>query len=148
VLVTLVGQGLTFAPLVRALGCRADQADEARLRNQARIAAAEAGLARLETMRSEEHDDVDDQAIATLTAALRTRLDRYRTRLDVLSNADGGDIPLSPTYEAALRLRRAVIAAQREELLRWRDGNRLPDEGLRILERELDHEEGLLPSRR
>ena len=147
VLVTLVGQGLTFAPLVRALGCRADQADEARLRNHARIAAAEAGLARLETMQSEEHDDVDDQAIATLSAALRIRLDRYRTRLDVLSNADGGDIPLSPTYEAALRLRRAVIAAQREELLRWRDGNRLPDEGLRILERELDHEEGLLPSR-
>src|SRR3954471_11676955 len=148
VLVTLVGQGLTFAPLVRALGCRADQADEARLRNQARIAAAEAGLARLESLRSEKHDAVDDQAIATLRAALRTRLDRYRKRLDVLNTAEGGDIPLSPTYEANLRLRRAVIAAQREELLRWRDGARLPDEGLRILERELDHEEGLLPSRR
>jgi len=147
VLVTLVGQGVTFAPLVRALGCRADQADEARLRNQARIAAAEAGLARLDTMQDEEHDDVDDQAIATLRAVLRGRVERYRTRLDVLNTAEGGDIPLSPTYEAALRLRRAVIAAQREELLRWRDGARLPDEGLRILERELDHEEGLLPSR-
>jgi Na+/H+ antiporter len=147
VLVTLVGQGLTFAPLVRALGCRADQADEARLRNQARIAAVEAGLARLDSLQSEEHDAVDDQAIAALRAQLRTRLDRYRHRLDVLSTAEGGEIPLSPTYEAALRLRRAVIAAQREELLRWRDGARLPDEGLRILERELDHEEGLLPSR-
>jgi monovalent cation/hydrogen antiporter len=147
VLVTLVGQGLTFAPLVQALDCRADQADEARLRNQARIAAAEAGLARLDTMQSEEHDDVDDRAIATLRAQLTHRLDRYRKRLDVLETAEGGDIPLSPTYEAALRLRRAVIAAQREELLRWRDGARLPDEGLRILERELDHEEGLLPTR-
>jgi hypothetical protein len=147
VLVTLVGQGLTFAPLVRALGCRADQADEARLRNQARIAAAEAGLARLATLQEEQHDAVDDQAIATLRTQLRTRVDRYRRRLDVLSTAEGGDIPLSPTYEAALRLRRAVIAAQREELLRWRDGARLPDEGLRILERELDHEEGLLPRR-
>ncbi|WP_369138456.1 Na+/H+ antiporter [Modestobacter versicolor] len=147
VLVTLVGQGITFAPLVRALGCYADQADEARLRNQARIAAAEAGLARLEVMQSEEHDDVDEQALVTLRAQLRTRLDRYRTRLDVLNAAEGGDIPLSPTYEAALRLRRAVIGAQREELLRWRDAARLPDEGLRILERELDHEEGLLPAR-
>jgi Na+/H+ antiporter len=147
VLVTLVGQGLTFAPLVQALGCRADQADEARLRNQARIAAAEAGLARLDTLQSEEHDDVDDRALATLRAQLTHRLDRYRKRLDVLETAEGGDIPLSPTYEAALRLRRAVIAAQREELLRWRDGARLPDEGLRILERELDHEEGLLPAR-
>ena len=147
VLVTLVGQGVTFAPLVRALGCRADQADEARLRNEARIAAAEAGLARLETLREEEHDAVDDRAIASLQAQLTTRVDRYRKRLDLLSTAEGGDIPLSPGYEAALRLRRAVIAAQREELLRWRDGARLPDEGLRILERELDHEEGLLPPR-
>ena len=147
VLVTLVGQGLTFAPLVRALGCRADQADEARLRNQARIAAVEAGLARLQTMQEEEHDDVDDKAITLLRGQLSTRLDRYRRRLDLLSSAEGGDIPLSPGYEAALRLRRAVIAAQREELLRWRDGARLPDEGLRILERELDHEEGLLPPR-
>jgi Na+/H+ antiporter len=147
VLATLVGQGLTFAPLVRALGCRADQADEARLRNQARIAAVEAGLARLDTLQEEEHDDVDDHVIASLRTQLRTRLDRYRRRLDVLNTAEGGEIPLSPTYEAALRLRRAVIAAQREEMLRWRDGARLPDEGLRILERELDHEEGLLPTR-
>ena len=147
VLVTLVGQGITFAPLVRALGCRADQADEARLRNEARIAAVEAGLARLETLRSEEHDAVDDRAIVALQTQLTTRLDRYRKRLDLLNSAEGGEIPLSPGYEAALRLRRAVIAAEREELLRWRDGARLPDEGLRILERELDHEEGLLPKR-
>jgi monovalent cation/hydrogen antiporter len=38
-------------------------------------------------------------------------------------------------------------APQRDELLRWRDLGRLPDESLRILERELDHEEGLLPAR-
>lgn len=147
VLVTLVGQGITFAPLVRALGCRADQADEARLRNEARIAAVEAGLARLDTLQSEEHDAVDDRAIEAMRGQLTTRLDRYRKRLDLLNSAEGGEIPLSPGYEAALRLRRAVIAAEREELLRWRDGARLPDEGLRILERELDHEEGLLPKR-
>jgi CPA1 family monovalent cation:H+ antiporter len=147
VLVTLVGQGLTFAPVVRALGCRADQADAARLRNQARIAAAEAGLARLDALHEEEHDAVDEQVITSLRNQLRHRLDRDRRRLDVLRTAEGGEIPLSPTYEAGLRLRRAVIDAQREELLRWRDGARLPDEGLRILERELDHEEGLLPAR-
>ncbi|MFQ1002843.1 Na+/H+ antiporter [Modestobacter sp. SSW1-42] len=147
VLVTLVGQGVTFAPLVRALGCRADQADEARLRNEARIAAVEAGLARLDTLQSEEHDAVDDRAIEAMRTQLTTRLDRYRKRLDLLSTAEGGEIPLSPGYEAALRLRRAVIEAERQELLRWRDGARLPDEGLRILERELDHEEGLLPKR-
>jgi CPA1 family monovalent cation:H+ antiporter len=36
-----------------------------------------------------------------------------------------------------------VIEAQREELLRWRDSGMLTDEGLRVLERELDHEERL-----
>jgi monovalent cation/hydrogen antiporter len=65
-----------------------------------------------------------------------------------LEGAEGGEIPLSPHYEAAVRLRRAVIASQRQELLHWRDVGRLPDESLRILERELDHEERLLPSSR
>jgi CPA1 family monovalent cation:H+ antiporter len=147
VLVTLVGQGLTFAPLVRALGLRADAADQARLRNEARIAAVEAALRRLDEMEAEQHDDVDDRAIGALRTQLRTRLRRYRHRLDLLDSAEAGEIPLSPEYEAAVRLRRAVIEAQRGELLQWRDVGRLPDEGLRTLERELDHEEGLLPAR-
>ena len=147
VLVTLVGQGLTFAPLVRALGLRADEADQARLRNEARIAAVEAALHRLDEMEADRHDDADDRAITALRTQLRTRLNRYRHRLDLLDSAEAGEIPMSPEYEAAVRLRRSVIEAQRGELLRWRDVGRLPDEGLRTLERELDHEEGLLPSR-
>jgi CPA1 family monovalent cation:H+ antiporter len=147
VLVTLVGQGLTFAPLVRSLGLRADAADQARLRNEARIAAVEAALRRLDEMEAEQHDDVDDRVITALRTQLRTRLNRYRHRLDLLDSTEAGEIPLSPEYEAAVRLRRSVIEAQRGELLRWRDVGRLPDESLRTLERELDHEEGLLPSR-
>ncbi|MGY1692678.1 Na+/H+ antiporter [Geodermatophilus sp. SYSU D01105] len=148
VLVTLVGQGLTFAPLVRALGLRADEADQARLRNEARAASVEAGLRRLQELAAEQHDDVDDEAIETIRTQLQARLDRYRRRLDVLQGAEGGEVPMSPEYEAALRVRRAVLAAQREELVHWRDVGRLPDEGLRRLERELDHEEGRLPARR
>jgi monovalent cation/hydrogen antiporter len=149
VLVTLVGQGLTFAPLVRALGLRADEADQARLRNEARAASVEAGLRRLDALAAEQHDDVDDdEAIEGIRAQLQGRLDRYRRRLDVLQGAEGGEVPMSPQYEAALRVRRAVLDAQREELLHRRDVGRLPDEGLRRLERELDHEEGRLPTRR
>jgi NhaP-type Na+/H+ or K+/H+ antiporter len=147
VLVTLVGQGLTFAPLVRALGLRADEADQARLRNQARVAAAESALDRLDELETEEHDHAEDSAIGALRAQLEARLARYRRRLDLLQNAEAGEIPMSPQYEAAVRLRRSVIEAQRDELLRWRDVGRLPDESLRALERELDHEEGLLPQR-
>ena len=38
VVVTLVGQGLTFAPIARVLGVRADPADAALVRTQARAA--------------------------------------------------------------------------------------------------------------
>jgi CPA1 family monovalent cation:H+ antiporter len=146
VLVTLVGQGVTFAPLVRALGLRANAADQARLRNRARSAAVEAGLRRLEELEREQHDDVDDRAITSLRATLESRLSRYQLRLDALQNAEE-QIPYSPQYEAAARVTREVIGAEREELIRLRDVGRLPDAGLRVLERELDHQETLLPTR-
>lgn len=158
VLVTLVGQGLTFGPLVRALGLRADRADMARLRNQARSESVRAALARLDevgeqvregeaVVRAEGLEGVDAQSVAAMRDLLETRLARYRSRLDLLEDANADELPVSPRYEAALRLRRLVIDAQREELLRLRDAGRLPDEGLRVLERELDHEERLLPDR-
>jgi CPA1 family monovalent cation:H+ antiporter len=147
VLVTLVGQGLTFAPVVRALGLRANAADQARLRNQARSASVEAALARLDEIAEDAHDGADSHAVDTMRAMLQARLARYRGRLSLLAASDSDQVPVSPRYEAALRVRRAAIDAQREELLRWRDAGRLPDEGLRVLERELDHEERLLPDR-
>ncbi|QLQ39648.1 Na+/H+ antiporter [Micromonospora robiginosa] len=145
VLVTLVGQGLTFAPLVRRLGLRADEADQARVRNEARSAAVEAALARLDAVAAEEPDSAE--AVDTTRSQLLTRLARYRGRLDLIQQSRSSERPTSPEYETALRIRRATIDAQREELVRWRDAGRLPDEELRVLERELDHEELLLPKR-
>ena len=98
-------------------------------------------------MEAEQHDDVDDQAIAALRTQLRTRLAVTGTGWTCWTPPRPARSRCPREYEAALRLRRAVIEAQREELLRWRDVGRLPDEGLRALERELDHEEGLLPAR-
>ncbi|WP_243704915.1 sodium:proton antiporter [Micromonospora sp. KC723] len=51
VLGALLGQGLTFAPLTRTLGLRADETDQSRLRNEARSASVEAALARLDGCR-------------------------------------------------------------------------------------------------
>jgi Na+/H+ antiporter len=147
VLVTLVGQGLTFAPLVRALGLRANEADKVRLRNEARSASVQAALDRLDEIKHQQHDNVEDHAIDTMRKQLEHRLERYRRRLDLLDQADSDEVPRSPEYEAALQVRRSVIDAQRDELLRWRDADRLSDEELRVLERELDHEERLLPDR-
>jgi monovalent cation/hydrogen antiporter len=147
VLVTLIGQGLTFAPLVSRLGLRANEADKARQRNEARSASVRAALDRLDEIQHEQHDHVEDKAIENMRRLLGLRLERYRRRLDLLEKAESDEVPHSPQYEAALGVRRAVIDAQREELVRWRDAGRLSDEGLRVLERELDHEERLLPDR-
>jgi monovalent cation/hydrogen antiporter len=147
VLVTLIGQGLTFGPLVRRLGLRANQTDLARERNEARSASVQAALARLDEIQQQQHDHVEDKAIENMHRQLEQRLERYRRRLDLLEKSDSDQVPSSPQYEAALMVRRAVIDAQREELLRWRDAGRRNDDGLRVLERELDHEELLLPKR-
>ncbi|MFC4065761.1 Na+/H+ antiporter [Actinoplanes subglobosus] len=147
VLVTLVGQGLTFAPLVRWLGLRANQKDKARLRNEARSAAVQAALHRLDDIQEERHDNVEDEAIETMRRQLEVRMDRYRRRLDLLDQVESQEVPKSPQYEAALMVRQAVIDAEREELLRWRDAGRLADDNLRVLNRELDHEELVLPKR-
>ncbi|MFC7535505.1 Na+/H+ antiporter [Actinoplanes sp. GCM10030250] len=147
VLVTLVGQGLTFAPLVRWLGLRANHKDKARLRNEARSAAVRAALDRLDDIQEQQHDHVEVEAIETMRTQLEVRLDRYRRRLDLLEQVESHELPKSPQYEAALMVRQAVIDAEREELLRWRDAGRLEDDSLRVLNRELDHEELVLPKR-
>ncbi|MEV6299070.1 Na+/H+ antiporter [Actinoplanes sp. NPDC051861] len=147
VLVTLVGQGLTFAPLVRRLGLRANEKDKARLRNEARSAAVRAALDRLDDIQEQQHDNVEEEAMETMRRQLEVRLDRYRRRLDLLDQVESHELPKSPQYEAALMVRQAVIDAEREELLRWRDAGRLNDDSLRVLNRELDHEELVLPKR-
>jgi CPA1 family monovalent cation:H+ antiporter len=141
VLVTLIGQGLTFGPLLRKLKLRANIADQIRLRNQARTASVTAALARLDQLVEEE--GLAEKSAAPIRRNLGARKQRYRDRLSLLDDSMG--LLRSPEYEAAVRARRAVIDAQHEELLRWRDAGRLPDSSLRVLQRELDHEERTLP---
>jgi CPA1 family monovalent cation:H+ antiporter len=151
---------VTFGPIVRALGVGADPADAAALRNEARAAAAQAGLSRLDQITTEL--EVPGAALAGLRASLEGQLRRYQQagapdsatdsatdRTDGVDGTDGRDpaSPAGPDQEAVLDTRRAVIDAEREELLRWRDAGRLPDASLRILNRELDHEERTVTSR-
>lgn len=143
VLVTLVGQGLTFAPLLRRLGLRANESDEAQLRNEARLASIEAALTAVDDMSA--RGEITERITEAMRDNLNARAVRYRARIAVLQESDDGEIAWNPNYEAAVRARRAVIAAQHDELLRWRDSGRLPDTSLRKLQRELDHEERTLP---
>jgi Na+/H+ antiporter len=142
VLVTLLGQGTTFGPLLRWLGLHSDAQDLARLRHRARIAATDAAIARLDQLA--EEGDVPEAIAADLRKLLTARQRRYHSRLAYL--LENPEALRSSDEEAGARARRATIEAQREELLRWRDAGRLPDASLRILQRELDHEERLLPA--
>jgi CPA1 family monovalent cation:H+ antiporter len=144
VLVTLIGQGLTFAPLARALGIRAKPADESRLRKMAGIAAIRAAAERMDALKQKSDNTIDRQAIDTVRRQLTSRLKSRQQQLDVLDVTDTDDIPAFPSDDALLEMRRAAIDAQREELVRWRDAGMLSDKGLRSLGRALDHEEGML----
>jgi CPA1 family monovalent cation:H+ antiporter len=143
VLVTLVGQGLTFAPLLRGLGLRENAAEAEQVRNEARLAAVAAGMATVADLLALER--ISPAVAESLRATLAARADRLRHRITTMAETDDGRISWPADYEASLTARRAIIEAQRRELLHWRDSGRLPDAALRELRRELDHEERGLP---
>jgi hypothetical protein len=93
---------------------------------------------------------VPEHELEGLRSTLQIRLRRYQapTAAEDEDERDGPEVsaPGSPEHEAVRWARRAVIDAQREELLRWRDAGWLPDSSLRVLERELDHEERTFPA--
>jgi CPA1 family monovalent cation:H+ antiporter len=144
VLVTLLGQGLTFAPLLRRLRLGNADLSEALARNQARVAALDAGLSRLDDLLEQDADLAE--LVRPLRRAAETRRTRYARRVAVLSAVEDDTLPVDERYGRAVTVRREMIDAEREELLAHRDSGRLSDASLRALQRELDHEESLLPA--
>jgi CPA1 family monovalent cation:H+ antiporter len=142
VLVTLVGQGLTFGPLLRALGLRANEAEDAQVMHDARLAAISAARETVDGMQAQ--GSVPASVADTMRGALRRWADRYQTQLS-LRTAPDDETGWSPDLAATIRAQHAVMGAQRAELLRWRDSGRLSDECLRALQHELDLEERMLP---
>jgi CPA1 family monovalent cation:H+ antiporter len=131
ILVTLVFQGLTLAPLIRRLRLPADDSfkrEEAYARHQA----LRAGLRRLNRV---IHDlEHADPRIAEL------RRD-YEERLQALAAAEAGHAPSSSLADAAFkRVRHAMLAAEHRKLVRLRDEGAISDDVLIELERELDLE--------
>jgi CPA1 family monovalent cation:H+ antiporter len=135
VLVTLVGQGLTFRLLLSWLNLPVDSEKERRTRLEARLAAARVAAAQLEEVCAVEH--VPHDVAERVRRSARAQVARQAHNLETLASVDD-------THTLAgeiARLRRFYIDAQREELVRWRDAGRLSDRGLRELDRELDIEE-------
>jgi monovalent cation/hydrogen antiporter len=126
VLVTLLGQGLTLAPLIKRLGM-ADPDAPAREERAARAAAERAGRERIERLEAE----------GAITADQRARL------LDVLAlemGTPGRQGRLAARLESNQESRSLLLAladARRAILRLWDDGD-LNDESAARLEAELD----------
>jgi CPA1 family monovalent cation:H+ antiporter len=133
---TLVLQGMTLKPLIRALGVE-DDGEEEREEQKARIKASEAAIGRIDELADEDwtYDDSIDRA----RRLYGYRRDRFRARFD--DEDDGGYEERSGQYQ---RLARELLDAQRRELLRLRNEGRISDEVRRRVERDFDLEESRL----
>jgi len=137
IVVTLVGQGFTLAPLLRWLGLRETGADEEREEVAARLQASEAALARLEELTTAPWMHPD---------ALSHARERYRHRTRHLQSHANGvvDGPVEAKAAALERLTRELLGAERRKLLQLRDQGAISDAVMRRIQRDLDYEELLL----
>jgi CPA1 family monovalent cation:H+ antiporter len=123
ILITLVLQGFTLAPLVRLLRIvGGNEEDEEMI--QARSASAKAGASALDRSESAGGDP-------RLVAELR--------QISILRSARPGS-----TAPSLARLRLEMIAAEREAVIAMRDRNEIGDPVMRTLLGEFDHEEMVL----
>ena len=134
IVVTLVGQGLTLPSLIRGLGLQPDDTAE-REEALARRAAVEAALGRIDAL------ELEEGAPAELIDSLRRG---YVHQADLLRVKDGMMEQAADHVALHERLRREVLGAQREALLRLRDEGAISDEVLRLVQRDLDLEEARL----
>jgi Na+/H+ antiporter len=134
IVISLVVQGLTLEPLVRRAGLARPAAAARHEATLARLRITEAGLSWLEQLAEE-------------AAAPDEMIDRLRRNLQARSRAledDAGHLAADGTdtgAQAYLRLRRDLLAAQRDELTRMHADNEIGEATRRRIQRQLDLEE-------
>ncbi len=132
ILATLVGQGLTLPWIVRRLGVVSGSGLEVEERI-AREAAAEAARQRLDTLAIEYPDHLE------LVDNLRAELEHEAQHAAELE--DGADLDAADQERLEHQeIRLAVVAAQRDAVIRLRDDGAIGDDALRAVERDLDLE--------
>jgi Na+/H+ antiporter len=131
---TLVLQGLTLPALIRRLDVTDDGADAAE-ELLGRRAAAGAALGRLDELAVEEW--TYDETIERMRKMYEYRTRRFAARAGETEDGDGIE-HRSLKYQKAVR---AVLDAQRAELVRLRNAGEISNEVMHRLERELDLED-------
>jgi monovalent cation/hydrogen antiporter len=130
---TLVVQGLTLAPLIRALGLAGGSGTKCEEEEAHRIA-SRAALEHIEESRGHDHPEFggmyDDLA------------QHYREQLDALAGeVDEATTARPAQYHKYRALSHELLGVQRRTLLRLRREGRINDEVLRSLEHDLDLQE-------
>ena len=144
ILITLVVQGLTLAPLVRRLGVVDDPATRRREQAQARLTSVHAAIARLDELLDLEA--VPEVVTSQLRIELHQRLARAKAALDATRTdqptVDGRRLAsrLDPdlTYRA---VRRDLLAAEAAALFSLRDEGLITESVRRQVQRALDMQE-------
>jgi monovalent cation/hydrogen antiporter len=133
ILVTLVLQGLSLPPLIRALGLAGETGMEPEERYARKVALREA-LEFLEEKRRERGEESSH--------TYDDLIDKYEHRLadiDEKVPSQGGN--KKETYRQMLALADEAVKAERRTIIRLRDEGLISDDVLRTMEREMDLEE-------
>jgi Na+/H+ antiporter len=133
ILFTLVVMGLTLPLVIGRLGLEDDGIEELE-DAKARIRGAEAALARLEELVGE--DWVREETVERLRGAYRFRTNRFRARLD-----DGDDGSIESRSLDYQRLRRELLAAERDALVELRRAGIISNDVWIRVGRDLDLED-------
>ena len=135
ILATLVLQGLTLPSLIKALGLRED-GDAARLGElRARLEGARSALQRLEKICAENGLPAENER--GMREYYEDRIARYEAGIE----AGGMTDEYAESSAAWRRWRRDLIEAERDAIIRMRDGGEISPETMRRIERDLDLEE-------
>ena len=133
---TLLVQGLALPTLVRLLDVRDDLPEE-REETEARLRAAEAALARIDELVTEDWVRED-------TAERVRGLYDYRRRRFAARRQEGDDQGYEDRSANYMRLQTELLQAQRTTLVQLRNERTISDEVMRRIERDLDLEESRL----
>jgi CPA1 family monovalent cation:H+ antiporter len=129
ILITLVVQGLSLPLLIRRLGMAATAGPDCE-ENEARRQMLSAAISHVRDLRVQQVQG-EEEILADL-------LHHYQQRLEAANEAIKPDVPSAANYDRYRELSSQLRVIERSTILHLRDQNKINDEVLRILERELD----------
>jgi CPA1 family monovalent cation:H+ antiporter len=141
ILVTLVLQGLTLPPLIRALGLAGAAGTHSAEEQDARRTILTAALEHLDHLREQNirGKDVRENASSDLAEVYDDLSHHYQARLSSLNEDGSSTENLAPAFYAQyVEVTRKLLKVERQTAVQLRNQRRISDELLRDLERELD----------